>query len=52
MHLLTNTQGAKMRLFRLSVTALICVKDGEIIEHGSDIGMIRPELFLVDLQRV
>src|SRR6266496_4943423 len=52
MHLFPNGQGAKMYFFRLGVATLVRVKNGQIIEHGSYVRMVRAELLLINLQGV
>src|SRR5437667_288635 len=49
-YFLTDGKRAEMNLFRLRKTLLVCIKDAEIIQYGSDIGMFRPELAFVNLK--
>src|SRR5438132_11421345 len=49
-YFLTDVKRAEINLFRLRKTLLVCIKDAEIIQYGSDIGIFRPELAFVNLK--
>ena len=49
-YFLADGERAEMNLLRLRKTLLVCIKDAEIIQYGSDIGMFRPELAFVNLK--
>src|SRR5258707_8067466 len=49
-YFLADGQRAEMNLFRLRKTLLVCIKDAEIIQYGSDIGMFRSKLAFVNLK--
>src|SRR6266705_1518140 len=47
-----NTKRAKMSLLGLGVTLLVGVKDCQIIQNRSDVGVLGSELLFVNLKRV
>src|SRR2546430_14841178 len=47
-----NTKRAKMSLLGLSLTLFVRVKDREVIQNRSNIGVLRSELLFVNLKRV
>ena len=49
---LANRECTEMRFLSLGVTLLVRVKNSEVIQNRSDIGVLRPELFFVNLKRV
>src|SRR4051812_19642316 len=52
MELFPNRERAKMRFLGFGETALVRVKDREIIQDRSDVGMLRAELFFINIERV
>src|SRR5450432_1486925 len=52
MGLLANRERTKMCFLRFGKAALVCVKNGEVIQDRSNIRMIRAKLLFINLQSV